>query len=75
MRSRGAVRGSHLPSHRRPTTIESMDVGPGELLVILVIVLVFVCADRVPRLARSLGEAIREFNRAAADDAPVRNED
>ncbi|MDE0805598.1 MAG: twin-arginine translocase TatA/TatE family subunit [Acidimicrobiales bacterium] len=52
-----------------------MEVGPGELLVILVIVFVFVGADRVPRLARSLGEAMREFNRTAADDPANRNAD
>lgn len=45
-----------------------MDVGPGELLVIVVIVIVLFGAERVPRLARSLGEAIREFNRGAAGD-------
>ena len=74
MRSRGEteilISLSSATDDHRP-----MDVGPGELLVILVIVVVFVGADRVPRLARSLGEAIREFNRAATDDAPNRHED
>ena len=39
-------------------------LGFGELLVILVIVLLLVGAKRLPELARSLGQAIREFQRA-----------
>ena len=39
-------------------------IGAGELVVILAIVLLFVGAKRLPELARSLGEAIREFQRA-----------
>lgn len=39
-------------------------IGFGELLLILAVVLLFVGARRLPALARSLGEAIREFQRA-----------
>jgi sec-independent protein translocase protein TatA len=39
-------------------------IGFWELLVILAIVLLIVGARRLPELARSLGEAIREFQRA-----------
>ena len=42
-----------------------MDVGPGELLVILAVVVVLFGPDRLPRLARSLGRAVREFHAAA----------
>ena len=39
-------------------------LGLPELLVILLIVLLVVGGKRLPALARSLGEAIREFRRA-----------
>ncbi len=39
-------------------------VGVGELVLILAIVLLVVGAKRLPELARSLGQAIREFQRA-----------
>jgi sec-independent protein translocase protein TatA len=39
-------------------------IGWGELLLILAIVLLIVGARRLPELARSLGEAIREFQRS-----------
>ena len=41
-----------------------MNIGWGELIVIVAIVLLLVGARRLPDLARSLGEAIREFQRA-----------
>ena len=39
-------------------------LGFGELLVILGILLLFVGGKRLPQLGRSLGEAIREFQRS-----------
>ena len=41
-----------------------MNLGWGELLVILVIVLLIVGGRRLPDIGRSLGEAIREFQGA-----------
>ncbi len=41
-----------------------MNLGFGELLVILAIVLLLVGAKRLPDVGRSLGEAIREFQKA-----------
>ena len=40
------------------------NIGFGELIVILAIVLLLVGAKRLPELARGLGEAVREFQRA-----------
>lgn len=36
-------------------------IGPPELLIVLAVVMVLFGSTRVPRLARSLGEAIREL--------------
>jgi sec-independent protein translocase protein TatA len=41
-----------------------------ELLVVLLIVLVLFGGSKLPQLARSLGQAQREFTRARRDDEP-----
>ena len=38
-------------------------VGGAELIILLVIILLFFGANRIPSLARSLGEGIREFRK------------
>jgi sec-independent protein translocase protein TatA len=38
-----------------------MNLGPGELLIVLLIVLVLFGASRLPKLARSMGQASKEF--------------
>ena len=43
-------------------------LGFGELLVILAIVLLVVGAKRLPEIARSLGQAVREFKSALKGD-------
>lgn len=40
------------------------DIGGGELMLILVVVLIFFGANRIPELARGLGKGIREFKDA-----------
>ena len=51
-----------------------MNLGWGELLVILVIVVLIGGARRLPEIGRYVGEAIREFQRAlkgkSGDDEP-----
>lgn len=44
-----------------------MNLGPTELLVILVIVMLLFGASRLPKLARSLGESSREFKKGLAE--------
>jgi len=44
-----------------------MNLGPTELLIILVIVLLLFGATRLPKLARSLGEASREFKKGVGE--------
>lgn len=41
-----------------------MNIGLGELLVILLIVMLIVGAKRLPEIGRSLGQAVKEFQDA-----------
>jgi sec-independent protein translocase protein TatA len=51
-------------------------MGPMELTIILVIVLVLFGAKRVPEIGASLGKGIREFKRSISDvDQQVRKAD
>jgi sec-independent protein translocase protein TatA len=42
-----------------------MDLGPTELLIVLAIALLLFGGAKLPKLARSLGEASREFRKGA----------
>jgi TatA/E family protein of Tat protein translocase len=54
-----------------PLTAKEADVslGPGELLVLVVLVLLFFGPAKLPGFARSLGQAQREFRRGLKDGA------
>ena len=43
------------------------DLGGGQILVILVLILIFFGARRIPELARGLGQGIREFKKATRE--------
>ncbi len=43
------------------------NIGTGEILIILLIVLIFFGAKKIPDLAQGLGKGIREFRKAAKD--------
>ena len=47
------------------------DIGGSEMLVIVVAILVFFGANKIPELARGLGKGIREFKDASSE---IRNE-
>jgi sec-independent protein translocase protein TatA len=49
-------------------------VGPLELAILLIIVLLFFGAKRIPELARSLGRGKREFHKGASEDADALRE-
>jgi sec-independent protein translocase protein TatA len=44
--------------------------GFGELLIILFIVLLVFGGSKIPGIAKSLGEGIREFKKSSRDDDP-----
>jgi sec-independent protein translocase protein TatA len=59
-----------------------MNLGPTELIIILVIVLVLFGSTRLPKLARSMGQASKEFKKginegdtATDEDKPEKKED
>jgi sec-independent protein translocase protein TatA len=43
------------------------NIGPGELIIILVIALVIFGPGKLPEIGQSVGKGIREFRRAASD--------
>ena len=48
-----------------------MSLGPMELIIILVIVLLIFGASRLTNVGAALGQSIREFRHSVKDDAPV----
>lgn len=46
-----------------------MDIGPMELLIILAVVLLLFGSTRLPKLARSIGQASKEFKAGVAEGA------
>jgi sec-independent protein translocase protein TatA len=46
-----------------------MDVGPWELLIILAIVLLVFGSTKLPKLARSMGQAQKEFKKGLSEGA------
>lgn len=51
-----------------------MNLGAPELIIILVVVLLLFGANRLPKLARSLGKAQREFKKGVDESATDEDE-
>lgn len=51
------------------------NVGPGELIVVLLIALVFLGPKRLPEVGRSIGNGMREFRDSISGDSRRRDED
>jgi sec-independent protein translocase protein TatA len=48
-------------------TIALFDLGGGQVLIILVLILIFFGARRIPELAKGLGQGIKEFKKATRE--------
>ena len=49
------------PAPNYDVELDHMDLGPAELVIILAIVLLLFGSAKLPKLARSLGQASKEF--------------
>lgn len=47
-----------------------MNLGATELLIVLLVILVLFGGTKLPKLARSLGQAQNEFKKGVRDDVP-----
>jgi sec-independent protein translocase protein TatA len=43
------------------------NIGAGEIILLLLVVLIFFGAKKIPELAQGLGKGLREFRKAARD--------
>ncbi|PJJ54511.1 twin-arginine translocase TatA/TatE family subunit [Hymenobacter chitinivorans] len=50
-----------------PTFLFLGDLGGGEIMLIMVVILIFFGANKIPELARGLGKGIREFKDASRE--------
>ncbi|MCE1189445.1 MAG: twin-arginine translocase TatA/TatE family subunit [Ignavibacteria bacterium] len=46
------------------------NIGFGEILIIVLVVMVFFGGKKIPELAQGLGKGMREFKRALKDEEP-----
>jgi sec-independent protein translocase protein TatA len=51
------------------------NVGPGELVIVLVIALIFLGPKRLPEVGRSIGNGMREFKDSLSGDSRRRDDD
>lgn len=51
------------------------NIGPAELIIVLVIILLLFGAKRIPELAKGLGQGMREFRRGASDVYELEDEE
>ena len=52
-----------------------ISIGPGELIVVLVIALIVLGPKRLPEVGRSIGNGMREFKDSLSGDTRRRDED
>ena len=47
------------------------DIGGGEVIVVLFIVLLLFGGTKLPQLAKGLGQSVKEFKKASKDEEPA----
>ena len=52
-----------------------MPIGPTELIIVLLIVIVLFGAKKIPELARGLGQGVKEFRAGTRDDSTTATPD
>jgi sec-independent protein translocase protein TatA len=52
-----------------------VDIGPQELILILLIVALFFGANKIPQLAKGMGQAVTEFRRGVNGEDDSRPDD
>ncbi len=63
-------------SNRRSTgTVADVNLGAPELLIVLVVILVLFGGSKLPKLARSLGQAQNEFKQGVKETSTEGDED
>lgn len=55
--------------------MQTMNLGAPELIILLVIVLVLFGGSKLPKLAKSLGEAKREFEHSSEEEKKTSSKD
>jgi len=49
----------------------ALELTPGHIMVIVVVILLFFGGKKIPELMKGLGSGVKEFKKAAQDDAPA----
>ena len=52
-----------------------INVGPGELIIVLVIALIVLGPKRLPEVGRSIGNGMREFKESLSGERPHEDDD
>lgn len=58
-----------VQGHELSAIVTTMNLGPPELLIILIIVVVLFGGAKLPKLARSIGQAQKEFQEGMKEGA------
>jgi TatA/E family protein of Tat protein translocase len=58
---------AHRSRHEVERQAMPFNIGPGELIIVLIIALIVVGPGRLPDVGSALGKSIREFRKAATD--------